>query len=154
MVLGLTLSSSTYGCQRSWKTEQLGRKGKRLSPMHAMYWQWSFSRDADQLKWNSSHKLLFMLLQVYMLTWIKVKRGWAVPTLKTSCTNLWILSARPWWSELWATEGVPAAANNRLNTQEGSEMMMGRMCAVCWSKHHIPGGVWSLTTGEGTVRSQ
>ena len=44
--------------------------------------------------------------------WVEVKQRWAAPP------RVWLwergsLSARPWWSEVWATGGVPAAANNK-----------------------------------------
>lgn len=47
-------------------------------------------------------------LGLYILTKVQIKQRWAIPAL-LSC----ILSVRPWWSEVWATWGVPAAANNK-----------------------------------------
>lgn len=81
---------------------------------------------------------------------LKSDEAAAVPALKSNrggCASAdSVITTRVICEKL---EGVPAVGLNRLTT------LMGGMCpAVCWSKHAVIAGVWSLTTGEGNVCNQ
>ena len=66
----------------------------------------------ETMQWHiwsgPAQKLSSVLLWLHIITWAKVKQRWAVPALRSG-----ILLARPWWSEVSVTGGVPAAANNK-----------------------------------------
>lgn len=53
-----------------------------------------------------------------------------VPALGYAYADLWVF-VNTTLARYEQQKSVPAAANERLKTGEGSKMMMGKMCAAC-----------------------